>query len=117
MIQSKIISKCIEELADFRNSLMSIENDSQYADGYNCAVSCVKGSVQTRIDSLCESLQIYDPNDKINEADECYNEIASLLTVLNEDCEGADDSEFGKSFTNKIKECIKQLADIQSKYS
>ena len=117
MIKSNIIVTCINELVEFSYSLLHIEGNDKKTEGYNCAIDCVKDSLKTRIDSLSESLKEYDPQDKIDEKCECYNEIASMLTVLNADCKSLSNSEFDSAFGAKMTECIKEISLILQKYS
>ncbi len=117
MIKSKIIIRCINELVEFKYSLLHIEGGDKKTEGYNCAIDCVKDSLKTRIDSLSDSLKEYDPQDNVDEKCECYNEIASMLDVLNADCQNLSKSEFDLAFEEKLKECIKDLSLILEKYA
>lgn len=117
MIKSHIITACIDELANLKLMLMHIEGSSPTSNGYNCAIDCVRDSLQTRIDSLHDSLREYSPQDCIDEKNECYNEIASMLDVLNADCANLSDSEFDTAYVSKMRECIAQLIELQKKYS
>lgn len=117
MIKSKVFVNCIKDLEDFKNSLLYIEGTDSSSEGYNCAIDCVKDSLCTRIDSLKESMKEYDPQDNIDEKCECYNEISSMLSVLNADRKDVRGTEFDKSFEEKIKECIKVLALLLEKYA
>ena len=117
MISSAIITQCINDLEKYKNSLSYICGDSESAHGYNCAIDCIKDSLKSRIEALADSLKEYDPQDKIDENCECYNEISSMLEVLNADCQNLSDSEFDNTFEEKMRECIKELSLVLEKYS
>ena len=117
MLNSKIIDQCIKKLEGYKSTLSYIEGDSQSSSGYNCAIDCVNDSIKTRIDSLSDSLREYEPDDNIDEKCECFNEISSMLAVLNADCQNLSGNEFDDAFKRRLSECIEDLYAILEEYS
>ena len=117
MSKFPIIENCIDKLKEMLNSLQELQRKNEKDDGFNCAVSCIKDSIQTRIDLLNDAIIDNDVLGDMNEEAECIAAITSAISVLESDVEDASqNTDFDIAFREKIKEFINKFYDILDEY-
>ena len=119
MSHFSIIKQCIVKLDELMNELHEISGKTQSESGYNCAISCARDSIQSRLDMLSEALEDFiEISDEVNEEAECISCITSAISVLEGDVEDASsNSLFDNSFREKLKEVISNLYVILDDYN
>jgi len=100
----RLSSAFAAELSELSASLPEAEGESDYDIGYNCAVTCTKRSLDSRIELVRELCGEGAPVPR-ELAEKMVSTISSVLLTLITD-RGKDDSEFARGLATGVWDCI-----------
>ena len=112
----KIVLDLINKLMSISDNLVEKEEKDAKADGYNCAVSCIKSSIKSRVEYLLEMID-GETQETISEVSECYDTLNSMIQILQSECkEESGNLNFDIGFCQLLSECLPKLTEMLKKY-
>lgn len=99
-----IVEENITYLEEYKNSLIKTEEKDEYAKGRNCAIDCLKDSIEDKIDYLKDVLTWYEDDTETSGIFEVIDRFKGLIWVTMECAKDQDDSLFGKGMADTFRE-------------
>ena len=106
-----VVEEAISWLNEYKNKLEDVEEINEYNDGVNTALSCINGSIDTRIDYFEEVLTWYDDNEHCCGTFEVIDMFEGLIWVLLETAKEQENTHFGKGMADTCNQHLFMFAN------